>query len=318
MKIIYTNAITGISSSASHLSADYAIAKTENNYPKQPYIANATSATITVTCPGAEAIFFSYLAESVTVTFKDSGASTLSTETYSNTYTLSEQYLLNEKTHWNDSVFVACPATTNTVEIALTNSTDVKGSLDGWVTGSSGQLGRLQASSTNIYLEEYPQIKLGTFVNSSQINRITGDGTGTTDLQLTTGGDSSFSVTSMTLPVVLNTIRAGKVLETYNPNVGMSISRDSLGIKQERDSGLVYRLGEIRRRFTGSVQVLESERATATKVFPGLRMQPVAAEILGYQTNTAVFGSFFEPASIAYSYQGSQLYDYNFEFIELI
>jgi len=114
VKIIYTNSITGVSSSATQLSSDYAIAKVENNYPKQPYISDAATATITVTCPGAEAIFFSYLAESVTVTFKDSGASTLSTETYSNTYTLSEQYLLNEKTHWNDSVFVACPATTNT------------------------------------------------------------------------------------------------------------------------------------------------------------------------------------------------------------
>ena len=113
MKIIYTNAITGVSSSASHLSADYAIAKTENNYPKQPYIADSATATITVTCAGAEAIFFSYLAEAVTVTFKDSGASTLSTETYSNTYTLTEQYLLNEKTHWNDSIFLVCPATTN-------------------------------------------------------------------------------------------------------------------------------------------------------------------------------------------------------------
>jgi hypothetical protein len=81
MKIIYTNSITGVSSSATQLSSDYAIAKVENNYPKQPYIADAATATITVTCPGAEAIFFSYLAESVTVTFKDSGASTLSTET---------------------------------------------------------------------------------------------------------------------------------------------------------------------------------------------------------------------------------------------
>ena len=322
MKIIYTNSITGVSSSATQLSSDYAIAKVENNYPKQPYIADAATATVTVTCAGAEAIFFSYLAESVTVTFKDSGASTLSTENYTNSYTLTEQYLLNEKTHWNDSVFVACPATTNTVEIALTNSTDIKGTLDGWVTASNGNLGRLQASAANIYFEDYPQIRLGAFVSdgvfTEQINRITGDGTGSEDLQLTGNGGSNFTVSSMKLPLIVNTIRAGKVLETYNPNVGMSISRDSFGIKQERDSGLVYRLGEIRRRFSGSVQVLESERDTATKVFAGLRMQPVAAQILGYQTNTAVFGSFFEPASIAYSYPGSQLYDYNFEFVELI
>jgi hypothetical protein len=322
MKIIYTNLITAVSSSASHLSTDYAIAKVENNFPKQAYIANAATATITVTCAGAEALFFSYLAEAVTVTFKHSNGSTLSTATYSNTYTLSEQYLLNELTLWNDSVFVACPTDTNTVEIALTNSTDVKGTLNGWVSASSGQLGRLQASSSNIYLEDYPQIKLGTFVSdgvfTEQINRITGDGTGTQDLQLSANGGANFTVSNMKLPLIVNTIRAGKVLETFNPNVGMSISRDSFGIRQERDSGLVYRLGEIRRRFSGSVQVLESERDTATKVFSGLRMQPVAAEILGYQTNTAVFGSFFEPATIAYSYPGSQLYDYNLEFVELI
>jgi hypothetical protein len=89
-------------------------------------------------------------------------------------------------------------------------------------------------------------------------------------LQLTGNGGSNFTVSSMKLPLIVNTIRAGKVLETYNPNVGMSISRDSFGIRQERDSGLVYRLGEIRRRFSGSVQVLESERDTATKVFAGL------------------------------------------------
>ena len=318
MKFIYTNLITNVSSSAGNLSADYAVAKVENNFPKQPYIANATSATVTVTCAGASAIFVSYLAESLTMTFKDSGGSTLSSESFSNSYTLSEAYLLNDRTHWNESAFATCPASTNTVELAFSNSTDVKSTINGWVTGSSGQLGRLQASSSNIYHSDYPQIKLGTFVNSAQINRITGDGTGSTDLQLTSGGDSSFAVTSMTLPVIVNTIRAGAVLDTYNPSVGMTEGNDSTGIQQERDSGLVFRLGEIRRRFAGSVQVLEADRPTATKVFRGLRMQPVAAEIISYQTSSSVFGSFLQPPTLAYSQQGSQIYDYNFEFVELI
>jgi len=318
MKFIYTNLITNVSSSAGNLSADYAVAKVENNFPKQPYIANATSATVTVTCAGASAIFVSYLAESLTMTFKDSGGSTLSSESFSNSYTLSEAYLLNDRTHWNESAFATCPASTNTVELAFSNSTDVKSTINGWVTGSSGQFGRLQASSSNIYHSDYPQIKLGTFVNSAQINRITGDGTGSTDLQLTTGGNSSFTVTSMTLPVVVNTIRAGAVLDTYNPSVGMTEGNDSTGIQQERDSGLVFRLGEIRRRFAGSVQVLEADRPTASKVFSGLRMQPVAAEIISYQTSSSVFGSFLQPPTLAYSQQGSQIYDYNFEFVELI
>lgn len=318
MKLIYTNSITSVTSSASHLSTDYAIAKVENNYPKQPYIANATSATVTVACTGAEAILFSYLAESVTVTFKDSGASTLSTASYSNTYDVTEGYLLGDRTHWNDSVFLECPSGTATVEIALNNSTDVKGGIDGWDSASSGQLGRLEDGGASIYYADHPQIRLGSFVNAVQINRITGDGSGASDLQLTSGGGSDFSVTSMTLPVVVNTIRAGKMLETYNPSVGMGIQRESLGIQQQRDSGLVYRLGEIRRIFSGTVQVLESERANAVHILAGLRMQPIAAEVLGYQGSTAVFGSFLNPPAITYSTQGSQIYDVSFELTELI
>ena len=317
MKLIYTNSITSVSSSAGALSNDYAIAKVQNNYPKQPYIANATSATVTVACSGAEAIFISYLAESVTVTFKTSGGSTISSESFSNSYDLSEAYLLNGKTHWNDSVFLDCPATTATVEIALSNSTNVRGNIDGW-DQSSGALGRLEDGGAAIYFANYPQIRLGSFVNSYQINRLTGDGSGLSDVQLTSTV-ADVAVSSMTLPVVVNTIRAGKILETYNPNVGMGVQQESLGIQQQRDSGLVYRLGEIRRIYSGTVQVLESERATASAIFSGLRMQPVGAQILSYQTEaTAVFGSFLEPPALTYSTQGSQIYDVSFELTELI
>ena len=52
MKLIFTNSITSVSSSTGALSSDYAIAKVQNNYPKQPYIANATSATVTVDSTG--------------------------------------------------------------------------------------------------------------------------------------------------------------------------------------------------------------------------------------------------------------------------
>lgn len=329
MKIIYTNSISNIVSSAGHLSTDYDIAKTRNNFPKQGYIPNAASATITVTCSGADAIYLQYLAESAVATFKDSSGSTISftdtdgstvtSKTYSNTYLLTEGLLLNDRTHWNDGIFIECPNGTNTVEFALTNSTNVQGALTGWVYGNSGELGRLQASSVDIQHLEYPQIRLGSLINSTkQINRITGDGTGTTDLQLTTGGNPSFTVTNMKLPIVASTIRAGKLLTTLNPSVGMITGRDSKGIQQERDSGLVYRTGEIRRRFQGTIQVLDADLNVASRVFTGLRMQPVAAEILGYQSSTSVFGYFSSPPSLSYAFQGSQLYNYTFEMVELI
>ena len=320
MKLIYTNTITSVSSTQSHLGTDYIIDRVLNNHPKQPYIASSASPTITVTCAGAEAVYIQYLAESVAVTFKNSSSAILSgPTTYSNTYTLTDGLLLSDRTHWSDGLFLTCPSNTNTVEFAFSNSTDVKSSLDSFESVGSDNRGRLKVGSSTIAHADYPQIRLGAFLNNSlQINRITGVGSGTSDVQLTTGGNSTFSLTNMKLPVAVNTIRAGKVLTTFNPNVGMSIGKEMFGVQQAKDSGLSFRLGETRRVFSGSVQILESERTTANRILSGLRMQPVAAEILSYQSNTSVFGSFFTQPSFAYSSQGSQLYSVNFEFTELI
>ncbi len=329
MKLIYTDSISSVTTIFGNLNSNYSISKVLNNQPKQPYISDNLSPQIKVNLEGAEAFFISYLAESLSIEFKDgldgTGSTTGSYSPSGNTYNIDEAFLLNGRTHWNDSVFVSVPSSTKSALINLSNSTDVKGSIDYWSAAGSS-MGKLMiggGSGTTIKHDKFPQVKLGTFVTrsdgfSNQVERITGIGSGNSDLKLATGGSTSQTITSMKLPVVVNTIRAGKLLTTLNPIVGLSNAKETFGVQQEKHSGLSFRVGETRRVFSGSFQVKESNRNNTMRILDGLRVQPIAAEVLSYQSSTSVFGSFLTTPTFTYSTQGSQLYDVSFEFKEII
>jgi hypothetical protein len=329
MKLIYTDKISLVSTSFGNLNSSYSISKVLNNQPKQPYISNNLSPQIKVNLEGAEAFFMSYLAETVSILFKDgldgTGSTTGSYSPSGNNYNLSEAFLLNGRTHWNESIFVLVPSTTKSAIINLSNSVDVKGSIDYWSAAGSS-MGKFMVgggSGSTADHDKFPQVKLGTSVigtdgQANQIERITGTGSGNADIKLASGGSSSQTITSMKLPVIINTIKAGNLLTTFNPTVGLSNAKETFGVQQEKSSGLSFRVGETRRVFSGSFQVKESDRANTMRILEGLRVQPIAAEILNYQTNTSVFGSFLSSPSLTYTQQGSQLYDVNFEFKEII
>ena len=329
MKLIYTDSISSVSANAGHLNNSYSISKTLNNQPKQPYISNNLSPQVTVNLEGAEAFFMSYLAESVSIEFKDgldgAGTTTGSHSPSGNNYNLSEAFLLNGRTHWNESIFTSVPSSTKSAVISLSNSVDVKGTIDYWSAAGSS-MGKFMVgggSGSPANHDKFPQVKLGTSVigtdgQANQIERITGIGSGNADIKLASGGSSSQTITSMKLPVVVNTIKAGKLLTTFNPSVGLSNLKETFGVQQEKDSGFLFRVGETRRVFSGFFQVKESDRANTMRVLEGLRSQTIAAEILDYQANTSVFGSFLRTPSFSYSKQGSQLYDVTFEFKEII
>jgi hypothetical protein len=301
------------------LNSDYSVLKVLNNYPKQPFIADTTNVTLTVTCSGAEAIFIGYLAEYVQLTFKNSGGSTLNTQTITNSYDMGEAYLLNGLTHWNNGIFAECPSNTETVDIQLVNSVNVQGNLNYW-SAAGDSFGKLMTGggANSILHDNYPQIRLGSFVGPNQITRITGLGDGNRNIKFSSGGTTDFSVGSMQLPIAVNTIRAGKLLTTVNPQVGLTESSEEFGITEENATGLNFRIGESRRVFAGSLSVKESERANVTRIFKGVRAQPIAAEILGYQESTSVFGFLSVQPTLSYSTQGSQLYSMNFEIKEIV
>ena len=329
MKIIYQNSIDGTpTSSAGNLSSDYSVAKVLNDVQKQPYIANShTSVTLTVplktTASANEmSLYMSYLAESVTVTFTGSGASA---STFSNTYDFNDPYYFLDRTIWNDSIFLDVPSGTTSISIALSNSTDRKNNITNWLATTADSRGKFLETSDTILYEEYPQIRLGTVVQDNadnafyQINRITGIGSGNSDSQLTPEKNTNISaISNIYLPIYVSAIRVGRSYEIFNPSVGVSVERQTFGLVEERDSGVNYRLGEIRKVYSGTVQILEAERSTILRIIEGLRNRPVAMRVLDYQGETAVLGSFIDMPTFTYSAQGSRIYDMSLTFTEII
>jgi len=329
MKIIYQNSIDGTpTSSAGNLSSDYSVAKVLNDVQKQPYIANShTSVTLTVplktTASANEMSFYmSYLAESVTVTFTGSGASA---STFSNTYDFNDPYYFLDRTIWNDSIFLDVPSGTTSISIVLSNSTDRKSNITNWLATTADSRGKFLETSDTILYEEYPQIRLGTVVQDNadnafyQINRITGIGSGNSDSQLTPDKNTNIStISNIYLPIYVSAIRVGRSYEIFNPSVGVSVERETFGLVEERDSGVNYRLGEIRKVYSGTVQILEAERSTILRIIEGLRNRPVAMRVLDYQGETAVLGSFIDMPTFTYSAQGSRIYDMSLTFTEII
>ena len=323
MKFIYTDSITSITSSGGSLGGDYTVSSVQNDSPKQPYIADSTSVTLTVSCAGAEAFYIAALAEDIIITEKSGANATLATHTIDNTsnFNLSEGYLYQTRTHLFDGKFITLNASTQTVTVALSSTTNYLNGISDYVSGNDGNKGQLTDGSTGQLFLNHPQLRLGTFINGStiKINRLTGDGSGTTDVQLSTSaGAADFTVTSINLPIQVNTIRAGKLFTSYNPKVGLSETQNHFDIVQDRYSNIRRRAAEVRRNYNGGFQILESDRELFFRIFSGLRTQPIAAQIIDEHDRTAVFGYFPQPPQLNYSTQGMQIFDASFNFVELI
>lgn len=332
MKIIYQNSIDSLTTSVVPISSDYGISSALDDVPKHAFIPNQyTGSTVTCTLKTAAgsnemSLFITYFAEAYQIVFKDISNSTISSTSGTNTaqYTadLENPYLLLDRTMWNNSIFLDIPQNTKTIQITFTNSTDFKDTITNWVSSQYLSRGKVTASGSDVLYEDNAQIRLGTIITDGstnyQMTRLVGIGSGSRDIQVFPTSNSNFTITALYLPIYLNTIRAGKHVEIFNPSVGLSVEYESFGIVQSKDSNMNYSLGEIRRVFSGNLQILESERINLLKILNGLRNRPVAARILDYQNETAVFGSFLEMPGFTYSNQGSRIYDLSLTFTELI
>lgn len=328
MQIIYQDLITSIdTNSTGSIGSDYTEAAVLNDFPKNPYIPDASTVTLTVLFGAdTDSLFMTYLAESVSIDFYSvsSGGSPISGESlsYTNTYDMSDAYFFNDKAIVNSSIFAAVPAAAVRAEITLTNTSDKKNTINRFVYSGNAGLGQLfyndESDNNSILFENNPQVKIGALVNGTyQVNRITGDGTGFQDVKLN-GATADITITSIKLPIYINTLRAGKSITVYNPSVGLEVSSTHYGIQQQVDSSVSYRLGEVGRTFSGSVQILEAERTSIIRVLDGIRSKPVAVKVLDYQGEMAVFGAFLEGYSFSYSNQGSRIYDLSFSFTEIV
>jgi len=330
MQVIYQSLIDSISSDQNGLGTDYGIDAALNDVPKNPYISvdRDTKITINLKSRGSYSgdvhFFMTYLAESATITFFN-GENKIQETNYTNTYDLTDPILLFSRSIISNSIFELVPTNTTKITIRLQNTTDVQGDITKIAMDTTTKGKFLTSGDVVILHEDHPQIRLGSFVNDDndnekQINRITGDGSGSEDIQITPAyGDTGVkTISALYLPIHVNTIRLGKSFEIFNPKVGLSVNREDFSVIQERNSGLNYRLGEIRRVYSGSVHILESERSRILSVMEGIRAKPVAVKILDYQSETILFGSFLEIPQFSYSNAGSRLYDMSISFKELV
>jgi len=220
MKVLTDDRQISIAATASPLSASFPLANVNTDRPRQEYIADASSDTITVSCAAdasnaVDAIFISgTMFDSATYTLKDTGGSTVETSSFTasditssnnngNANTLNTFYKNQSRVQYPEFVSFTNAQTANcSVDLALSSTTDRKAlQIEGNAIASwdqnSGATGRFLDSASNaINLENHGQIYVGSLISNidSSINNPT-DGNNYTITSATSLG-TPFTITS--------------------------------------------------------------------------------------------------------------------------
>jgi len=199
MKVLTDDRQISIAATASPLSASFALANVNTDRPRQEYIADASTDTITVSCAAdaanaVDAIFISgTMFDSATYTLKDTGGSTVETSSFTasditssnnngNANTLNTFYKNQSRVQYPEFVSFTNAQTANcSVDLALSSTTDRKAlQIEGNAIASwdqnSGATGRFLDSASNaINLENHGQIYVGSLISTidSSINNPT-------------------------------------------------------------------------------------------------------------------------------------------------
>ena len=200
MKVLTDDRQISIAATASPLSSSFALANVNTDRPRQEYIADASSDTITVSCAAdasnpVDAIFVSgTMFDSGTYTLKDSGGSTVESGSFTatdltssnnngNANTLNTFYKNQSRVQYPEFISFTNSQTANcSVDLALSSTTDrkalqVEGNAIASWEQNSGATGRFLDSASNaINLENHGQIYVGSLISTidGSINNPTG------------------------------------------------------------------------------------------------------------------------------------------------
>jgi hypothetical protein len=312
MKILRSQPVT-VSASASPLLADYGLAALADDYPQHPFITDGDTVTFSFSQNGAQALFLgNAVAESVTVTVD-------SVEIYSETdrVDISDAELWLGRNRLADDVWVNLPDGGSAVQVTLTNSAN---RLEDLVTYSgNGETGGriLRSGGLAALYRDYPQIRLGTSLNGNRVVQLLGAGDGAADVVLATNNGSTFSLTTVRLPVSLGLLRIGAVETFANPQAGLSATSQDYGIFQEAAGSAVYLPRQVGRSFDGNLQLTETEKTRLRALALGLRQQPFAVQVLpDLDNHTTLWARFQTQPTFNASSPIYNLFDTSFSFIE--
>lgn len=220
MKVLTDDRQISIAATASPLSASFALANVNTDRPRQEYIADESSDTITVSCAAdasnaVDAIFVSgTMFDSGTYTLKNTGGSTVESGSFTatditssnnngNANTLNTFYKNQSRVQYPEFISFTNSQTANcSVDLALSSTTDRKAlQVEGNAIASweqdSGATGRFLDSASNaINLENHGQIYVGSLISTidASINNPT-DGNDYTISSATSLG-TPFTITS--------------------------------------------------------------------------------------------------------------------------
>ena len=329
MKILQNNLVTAVSSGAGNLSSTYAIANVENDTVALPYIANATSAALTINVGAGMNCFFisGHLCDSGTISISASPGSSASIALNATQYSDLDQLAINTRhrlpPEWFNFTVTGSVLAAATITLTLNTATDRK---DSPVSGnaihqwdqSSGAVGRFEDSSGNgINLNDFGNVMIGSICtiggSDYQVIKIVGDGSGSTDVTLS-GSSSDATVTAIKNPVKVGIVRAGSVLSVENPQIGTGLGFNDYSIRRQIvDGGLSFKQRNLCKQYSVSSIMTDTNaqsfegfyRSFRSKPFPALVTQDMPASTNADTRNSGFF-YFIGPPSFEYiQHQGS-------------
>jgi len=338
MKILQNNLVTAVSSGAGNLSSTYAIANVENDTVALPYIANSTSAALTINVGAGMNCFFisGHLCDSGTISISASPGSSASIALNATQYSDLDQLAINTRhrlpPEWFNFTVSGSSITrvdtgsvlaAATITLTLNTATDRK---DTPVSGnaihqwdqSSGAVGRFEDSSGNgINLNDFGNVMIGSICtiggSDYQVIKIVGDGSGSTDVTLS-GSASDATVTALKNPVKVGIVRAGSVLSVENPQIGTGLGFNDYSIRRQIvDGGLSFKQRNLCKQYSVSSIMTDTNaqsfegfyRSFRSKPFPALVTQDMPASTNADTRNSGFF-YFIGPPSFEYiQHQGS-------------
>lgn len=228
MKFLSSNTISAVSITSGSVLSAWPVTNVRSDQPRERTIGSATSITIRATLSGSSDTFSftSWLADSGTYSIDGGSPTSFSSIQLENAFGFDPWGL---KTTWRKKPLFISISGSSTVDIALTTSTDVKGSSLTPTTNSianwrqdSGATGRFEDSSNAIVnISDHGQVLLGGFVtiggSEYQITKIIGNGTTSGSITISSSVASA-SVTVLKLPVSLGILRVGNSTTVSNPS----------------------------------------------------------------------------------------------------
>jgi len=294
MKFLTSDTISAVSITSGTVLSSWPVTNVQTDQPRQRTIGSATSITIRATLSGSSDTFAlcNWMADSGTYAVDGGGATAFSATQLQDAFGFTPWGL---KTTWRKKPLFISISGSSTLDIALTTSTDVKGSPLTPTTNSianwrqdSGATGRFEDSSNAIVnISEHGQVFLGGFVtiggSEYQISKIIGDGTTSGSITISSSVASG-AVTALKLPVSIGIFRVGNSTTVANPQTLDRIYNDYSTRRFGPNGSYQTKLRNVSRGYSASAVYTQSDADEIVGISNARRGLPVPVEILTNMT----------------------------------